>query len=109
MGVEEDKSSCTDGICECAVQGRALMNASSGKPGNGFGLHSIKCTEHPYGTVSLEDMEKKIQEKMDDFSSYHPFMDYITQFYTTKLDSVMDSMISDGKEFLGLKWTSDYD
>merc|ERR1712178_625214 len=47
MNADEDPSSCNEGLCECATQGRAVIPSTLG-PGIFFGFHFINCTSHPY-------------------------------------------------------------
>eukprot|EP00091_Calanus_sinicus_P017936 TRINITY_DN3935_c0_g1_i1.p1 TRINITY_DN3935_c0_g1~~TRINITY_DN3935_c0_g1_i1.p1 ORF type:complete len:169 (-),score=30.86 TRINITY_DN3935_c0_g1_i1:16-459(-) len=66
--VREDFGSCTDGICECATQGRVALDGYTGttdttRPGpSGFGVHTINCTYHPHGEMSLLDVENVFAE-----------------------------------------------
>ena len=53
----------------------------------GFGLHAINCTFHPYGELSIADMEQKFQAKFGDFLQYDAFMDYNMGLWANNLDS----------------------
>ena len=61
--------------------------------GGGFGLHSINCTEHPYGEMSLADVEAKVTAEVGDFTTMSQHMDSNVGIqvadlstYITKLD-----------------------
>jgi len=62
--------------------------------GQSFGIHSINCTYHPYGSQSLEDIEKKTNTEVGDFKTYNQHMDSNVGIqvadlstYLTKLDN----------------------
>ena len=81
---------CTNHFCECAVQGR--VHTTTQIPlAVGFGLHSIQCTEHPYGSISVKEMEDLIQEKYGNFTEYHPFMDDNMGLWANELDSYIEA------------------
>jgi len=55
-----------------------------------FGLHTINCTQHPYGTYSFENMEQKFASEWGDFSEFHPLMDYNAGFWAHSLDEYIE-------------------
>ena len=78
-------SGCYDvNHCPCATQGRVHTDIPSG--GIGFGLHAINCTYHPYGALSVKDIEDKFQAKFGDMSTYDAFMDYNMGLWANNLD-----------------------
>ena len=78
-------SGCYDvNHCPCATQGRVHTDIPSG--GIGFGLHAINCTYHPYGALSVKDIEDKFQAKFGDLSTYDAFMDYNMGLWANNLD-----------------------
>jgi hypothetical protein len=101
------KDSCTDGKCECATQGRFQLE--NGSSFGGFGLHTINCTDHPYGEHSLADVEDMIHTEWGNFTEFHHFMDYNAQLYAVDLDEYLEKFEADNVAFTGLKWTSDDD
>ena len=85
LPAKETPSVCPGGICECATQGRLhLMTESTGVQ-EGFGIHTINCTHHPYGQYGLAEIEQRIQAEWGDFSYYDPFMDYNAGFWTNDI------------------------
>jgi len=94
---------CTNHFCECAVQGR--VHTTTQIPlAVGFGLHSIQCTEHPYGSISVKEMEDLIQEKYGNFTEYNPFMDDNMGLWANELDSYIEAFQRDKIPFLTLNW-----
>ena len=78
-------SGCYDvNHCPCATQGRVHTDIPSG--GIGFGLHAINCTYHPYGALSVKDIEDKFQAKFGDLYTYDAFMDYNMGLWANNLD-----------------------
>ena len=84
--LREEYGSCEDGQCECATQGRLALAGYTGAPPRwitcftrclsrclyissfhvrvgpwGFGLHTVNCSFHPYGELSLADVETIFQ------------------------------------------------
>ena len=53
---------------------------------DGFGIHAINCTQHPYGDIGLSEMEQTLQAKYGDFSKYDAFMDDNMGFWANDLD-----------------------
>ena len=53
---------------------------------SGFPLHTVNCSFHPYGELSLYDMEKIFQDKFGDFSTFDGFMDFNLGLWTNDLD-----------------------
>ena len=53
----------------------------------GFALHTVNCTFHPYGDLSLYDVEEIFQEKFGDMSTFDGFMDFNLGLWTNNLDS----------------------
>ena len=49
-------------------------------------MHTINCTQHPYGDIGLPEMEEIIQAKYGDFSEYDAFMDDNMGFWSNDLD-----------------------
>lgn len=72
-----------------------------------FGLHTINCTQHPYGAYSLEDVEKKFAREWGDFTKFHPLMDYNAGFWTENLDEYIVKFQKDNVPMTTLRWTSD--
>ena len=64
------------------------VESSMQPPGlpHGFGIHTIHCTSHPHGDISIFQMEKTPQSKYGDFSHYDAFMDENMGFWTNDLD-----------------------
>ena len=85
LPVEEERDTCPNHQCTCAVQGRVHTTLANG--GVGFGIHSIQCTQHPYGDISVKDMEDRLQAKYGDFSKYDAFMDDNMAFWANNLDN----------------------
>ena len=78
------------------LQGRVKLDGYIGKPVNhlhqnkkltGFALHTVNCTFHPYGDLSLYDVEEIFQEKFGDMSMFDGFMDFNLGLWTNNLDS----------------------
>ena len=88
-------------------------------------MHTINCTQHPYGDIGLPEMEEIIQAKYGDFSEYDAFMDDNMGFWTNDLDTyILDFIVrvfmlfepsqsiylelfqADGIQFMPLKWIS---
>jgi len=111
--VREDFGSCTNGACECATQGRVALDGYTGttdttRPGpSGFGLHTINCTHHPYGDLSLLDVEKIFAEKLGDMSALDGFMDYNLGLWTNDLSTYVQKFQNAGEDFLTLSWSTD--
>ena len=105
LPVVDSPDGCKDQQCECATQGRVQVEPTS--PGGGFGLHTINCTYHPYGDYPLEYMEGAIQDAVGNWSTYQPFMDYNTAFWSYDINSYISDFQKDGVNFLPLKWKSD--
>ena len=61
-----------------------ILFRSNGR--DGFGIHAINCTQHPYGDIGLSEMEHTIQAKYGDFSKYDAFMDDNMGLWTNDLD-----------------------
>ena len=55
----------------------------------GFSLHTVNCSFHPYGDLSLFDMEKIFQEKFGDWTYFDGFMDYNLGLWTNSLDPIV--------------------
>ena len=89
LPVEEERDTCPNHQCTCAVQGRVHTTLANG--GVGFGIHSILCTQHPYGDISVKDMEDRLQAKYGDFSKYDAFMDDNMGFWANDLDSYVQA------------------
>ena len=77
------------------IQGRVKLDGYIGKPQadkgylkslSGFPLHTVNCSFHPYGELSLYDMEKIFQDKFGDFSTFDGFMDFNLGLWTNDLD-----------------------
>ena len=60
---------------------------------DGFGIHTINCTQHPYGDIGLPEMEEIIQAKYGDFSKYDAFMDDNMGFWSNDLDPFLLAFI----------------
>lgn len=75
----------------------------------GFGLHTVNCTDHPYGKHSLMDIEQKIHKEWGDFKELHPFMDYNVGLWTTELSEYVIDYVTLGIPFVGLRWIGDDD
>merc|ERR1711892_368929 len=111
--VREDFGSCTNGACECATQGRVALDGYTGttdttRPGpSGFGLHTINCTHHPYGDLSLLDVEKIFAEKLGDMSALDGFMEYNLGLWTNDLSTYVQKFQNAGEDFLTLSWSTD--
>lgn len=100
---------CQDNKCECATQGRASLAVStvmdqflSGPPPppprqSEFGIHSINCTYHPYGSMSLEDVEDKITNEVGDFEVYNQHMDSHVGLKTSDLSTYIDRLDQSGQ------------
>ena len=57
-------------------------------------MHTINCTQHPYGDIGLLEMEEIIQAKYGDFSEYDAFMDDNMGFWTNDLDTyILDFIV----------------
>ena len=89
LPVAEEFDACPNHQCTCAVQGRVHTTLANG--GVGFGIHSIQCTEHPHGDISIKDMEDRLQAKYGDFSKYDAFMDDNMGFWANDLDSYVQA------------------
>ena len=61
-----------------------IIYRSNGR--DGFGLHAINCTQHPYGEIGLSEMEHTLQAKYGDFSKYDAFMDDNMGLWANDLD-----------------------
>ena len=85
LPVAEEFDACPNHQCTCAVQGR--VHTTLANNGVGFGIHSIQCTQHPYGDISVKEMEDKLQAKYGDFSKYDAFMDDNMAFWANNLDN----------------------
>jgi len=90
--------------CPCATQGRVHTTRSNGR--DGFGIHAINCTQHPYGDIGLSEMEHTIQAKYGDFSKYDAFMDDNMGLWTNDLDPYVRAFQKDNVPFMPLKWSS---
>jgi len=111
---EEFHPGCEDNNhCPCATQGRVhtqkhTQDKQPPPPRDmGFGLHAINCTYHPYGELSIADMELKFQEKFGDFSHYDAFMDYNMGLWANNLDPFVQKFQEDEIPFMALKWMSE--
>jgi len=110
--VREDFGSCTNGACECATQGRVALDGYTGttdttRPGpSGFGLHTINCTHHPYGELSILDVENIFAEKLGDMSVLDGFMDYNLGLWTNDLSTYVQKFQNSGEDFLTLSWST---
>ena len=85
LPVAEEFDACPNHQCTCAVQGR--VHTTLANNGVGFGIHSIQCTQHPYGDISVKEMEDRLQAKYGDFSKYDAFMDDNMAFWANNLDN----------------------
>ena len=57
-------------------------------------MHTINCTQHPYGDIGLPEMEEIIQDKYGDFSEYDAFMDDNMGFWTNDLNTyILDFIV----------------
>lgn len=74
-----------------------------------FGLHTINCTQHPYGVYSLENVEKKFAKEWGNFDAFHPLMDYNAGFWTTNLDEYIEKFQTDNVPMTTIRWPSDDD
>merc|ERR1712055_48452 len=110
--VREDFGSCPDGNCECATQGRVALDGYTGhtditRPGpTGFGVHTINCTHHPYGELSLVDVENIFEEKFGDMSALDGFMDFNLGLWTNDLSTYVRKFQNKGQDFLTLSWST---
>jgi len=105
LPVENEHSNCPDlHYCTCATQGRVHTTRDNGL--DGFGIHTINCTQHPYGDIGLPEMEEIIQAKYGDFSKYDAFMDDNMGFWSNDLDPFILAFLADGIQFMPLKWYS---
>ena len=74
-------------------KGRVALDGYTGKtditrPGpTGFGVHTINCTHHPYGELSLADVENIFEEKFGDMSVLDGFMDFNLGLWTNDLST----------------------
>ena len=76
-------------------QGRVALDGYTGatdnlkqQPGpSGFGVHTINCTYHPHGEMSLLDVENIFEEKLGDMSALDGFMDYNLGLWTNDLST----------------------
>ena len=102
-----ESSNCREGhYCDCATQGRTHTTAEVHAQG-GFSLHTINCTFHPYGELSIHDIETEFKQKINDFTSgYDGFMDYNMGFWTNDLDIYIQKFQADSVPFLSMKWMS---
>ena len=66
--------------------GKPLADKGHLKSLSGFPLHTVNCSFHPYGELSLYDMEKIFQDKFRDFSTFDGFMDFNLGLWTNDLD-----------------------
>jgi len=103
LPVAEEFDACPNHQCTCAVQGR--VHTTLANNGVGFGIHSIQCTQHPYGDISVKEMEDRLQAKYGDFSKYDAFMDDNMAFWANNLDNYAHAFQRDGIPFMTLKWT----
>jgi len=111
LPVTEEAASCDDGICDCATQGRVKLAGYTGKPNDGkekelsgFALHTVNCSYHPHGELSLYDMEGIFQEKFGDFSVFDGFMDFNLGLWTNDLDVYIRKFLDSDVQFLTLHW-----
>jgi len=113
LPVIEEAASCDDGICDCATQGRVKLDGYIGKPQpdmiqprslSGFPLHTVNCTYHPYGDLSLYDVEKIFQDKFGDMSHFDGFMDFNLGLWTNDLDVYIRKFQAGNQPFLALRW-----
>lgn len=103
----ETASSCTDGKCECATQGRYQLDGVYER--GSFGLHTINCTYHPYGEYGLADIEGKIHKEWGDFEELHPFMEYNVGLWAPDLKDYITEFTAGKVNMTMLKWKSDDD
>ena len=66
--------------------GKPVTDIGNVKKLTGFPLHTVNCTFHPYGDLSLYDMEKIFQDKFGDMSEFDGFMDFNLGLWTNDLD-----------------------
>lgn len=65
--------------------------------GQSFGVHSINCTYHPYGSQSLEDIEKKTTAEVGDFKELSQFMDSHVGVKTADLSTYLTKLDNSGE------------
>jgi len=108
LPVREEYGSCEEGQCECATQGRLALAGYTGAPPRvgpwGFGLHTVNCSFHPHGELSLADVEAIFQEKFADWSSLDGFMEYNLGLWSQDLTPIARLMEEENEDFLTLKW-----
>jgi len=112
LPVRQEAGSCENGLCDCATQGRVALEGYTGKPDPGsrggpagFGVHTVNCSYHPYGDLSLLDMEKIFQDKFRDMSLFDGFMDYNLGLWTNDLTVYVRKFQSSSVPFLALSWS----
>jgi len=108
LPVREEYGSCDDGQCECATQGRLALAGYTGAPPRvgpwGFGLHTVNCSFHPHGELSLADVETIFQEKFGDWSQLDGFMEYNLGLWSHDLTPIVRLLEEANEQFLTLSW-----
>eukprot|EP00040_Diaphanoeca_grandis_P015716 m.80544 g.80544 ORF g.80544 m.80544 type:complete len:447 (+) comp25319_c1_seq3:252-1592(+) len=107
-------NNCPNNQCACGETGRVELLNVTGKPvviGNTtipdmFGIHTVNCSHHPYGTCPQYMIEEAFQTAFGDFSRYHPLMDYNLGFWTSALDVLVKRFEADGVASYPMRWST---
>jgi len=82
--------------------GRRLLQPM---PGEGFGLHLVNVVaSSTTGGLSIAELEDKYTDRLGDFSSFDPFMDYSIQLFTANLPAYAAAFAKDEVPHLLASW-----
>jgi hypothetical protein len=73
-----------------------------------FGIHSINCTYHPYGDLSLQEVEHLMTQEVGNFKQYNQHMDSNVGILTEDLSTYINKLDESGA-YPYMKLTYDYD
>ena len=99
-----------------SLQGRLALAGYTGAPRTpgdprdgpwGFGLHTVNCSFHPYGELSLADVEGIFQEKFGQWDRLDGFMDYSLGLWSHDLGPLAQELREQGEHHIILSWQVD--
>jgi len=118
-GVQREANECAGDVCPCSQQGRVHIVNATGTQGryrplapfnNGswdlFGLHTVNCSYHSFGTCSLGTVEQDFQAQFGAFNKYVPLMDHNLGLWIHSLGPLLAAFDRDGVDYLPLQWRS---
>jgi len=101
--VHDADDSCRKNKCTCGTQGRVTLDTYY--PSRIFGIHTVDAWGKDYsrgnasGSLTIADMEAIFDQEIDDFSTFSPFSDYNTGFWSTSLDDYVKNFKADNVPF----------